>query len=350
MAKHRCLMLGAGGMAAGWIRNFFPRFADRVEIVGLVDIDDDPLTASGDFLGLPNSARFTSAAEAFKRVEADFCTIVTPPWVHEEAVMMACERGMPILSEKPISDTWDGCVRICRAVAASGVKMEVIQNYRYNPTMLTVRDVIRSGRLGSVNYIMGRFADDYREYASWGSAFRHEMPHALLVEGGVHHLDMLRNLSSSDCETIAGWEWNPEWTSFKGESNALLVLKMSNGVRASYEGNLNEAAVVTSWHHERYRVECEAGAVTIDSDDVVRVWERASGRGVKMEEVPLLSPEHDGHSWQVGEFLDWLDGGPQPDTVLADNIKSAATMFAAIVASTDNRTVNVGEMVAEAVG
>jgi predicted dehydrogenase len=347
--KYRCIMLGAGGMAGAWIRRFFEEFTDRMEIVALVDIAEDVLHSSGDLLELPKSARFTSTQDAFDKVDADFCTIVTPPWAHEEAVVLAAERGMPVLSEKPIADTWQGCTRIYQAAANAGIKMEVIQNYRYNKTMLTVRDILRSGRLGRTNYLMARFADDCRKFGSWGE-FRHKMPHSLLVEGGVHHLDMLRNLAGSDCETIAGWEWNPEWSSFDGESNALLVLKMENGVRASYEGNLNEAAVVTTWHKERYRIECESGAVSIDSDDVVRVWERAGGRGVKMEEVPLLDPQYHGHTWQINEFLDWLDGGPEPDTTIADNIKSAATMFSAIVASGDNKAVNVADMVREATG
>src|SRR5690349_17260203 len=134
---HRCLMIGAGGMAAGWIRGFFPAFSDRMRVVGLLDIREDALHASGDFLGLPTSARFTDLRSAFEAVEADFCTIVIPPAFHEEAVMHAAERRLPILSEKPIADTWDACVRIYRAVTAAGLKMQVVQNYRFTPRILT---------------------------------------------------------------------------------------------------------------------------------------------------------------------------------------------------------------------
>lgn len=347
MAKKRCLMIGAGGMAGGWIRSFFPNFKDRMEVVGLVDIKEDVLNSSGGFLELPKSARFTSGKQAFDKVEADFCVIVTPPWVHEENVLCAVEQKMPILSEKPIADTWQACINIYRAVTKAEIKMEVIQNYRYNPTMLTVRDVLRSGRLGRINTIMGRFADDYRKFGAWGE-FRHKIPHSLLVEGGVHHLDMLRNLSGGDTRYISGWEWNPLWSSFQGESNALLVLSMNNGVHAQYEGSCNEAAVCNSWHREYYRAECEHGTITVDSDLMVRVWERAEGRLNKMTEVPHLQPKYAGHTWQIDEFLTWLDGGRQPDTVLADNMKSAATMFGGIVASGDNAVVDVEDMVREA--
>ena len=71
--KLRCLMIGAGGMAGGYVRNFFPRFADRTEVVGLVDVRPEPLEQSGEFLGLPANRRFAQMEEAFATVEADFC-------------------------------------------------------------------------------------------------------------------------------------------------------------------------------------------------------------------------------------------------------------------------------------
>ena len=57
--RKRCLMIGAGGMASGWIRHFYPRFGDRHEIVALVDVNADVLNDAGDFLGLPANRRYT---------------------------------------------------------------------------------------------------------------------------------------------------------------------------------------------------------------------------------------------------------------------------------------------------
>ena len=94
-----------------------------MQVTGLVDINEAALKSSGDFLGLPDSARFTDQEEAFGNTEADFCCIVTPPAVHEQSVRLACQRGMDILSEKPIADTWEGCAAIYRTVRDAGVKM-----------------------------------------------------------------------------------------------------------------------------------------------------------------------------------------------------------------------------------
>ncbi len=345
MAKKRCLMLGGSNMAGGWIRRIWPNFSDRMEIVGLVDVKPEVLADAGDFLGLPRERRFTDMATAFDQVEADFCNIVIPPAFHKAAVLHAVRRGLPILSEKPIADTWQASLDIFRAVKASGLKMQVVQNYRYNANMLTMRQVLRGGDLGRINYIVGRFGADYREYGSWGAPFRHEIPHALLVEGGVHHFDMLRNLSGSDCLSMAGWEWNPSWSSSKGEYGNLYVMSMTNDVRASYEGSGTAAGAQHSWRKEYYRAECERGAVTVGNDSMVRIQRLKPGGGLVVEEVPPIRPRHEGHPWIAKEFLDWLDGGPTPATVIDDNLKTNAMVFAAIEASQSNQVVDVAAMV-----
>ncbi len=348
--KKRCLMIGAGGMARAWIRNFLPAFSDRLYVVGLVDIDQDVLDDQADFLALPAEARFTDYKRAFTRTDADFCIIVTPPWVHRGPVEAACRAGMHILMEKPIADSWKDVRAIYRAVQRAKVKCTVTQNYRYSPNMYTFRQVLRSGRLGQFNYLMGRFLADYRRFASWG-AFRHEIPHSLLIEGGVHHLDMLRNLAYSHCVQISGYEWNRPWSSFKGESNASYVMKMANGVVAHYEGTCSGAGQQNSWHREYYRAECEKGEVVVDSDGIVRITTRHKTTGaITTTDVPAEKTDFVGHSFVIDAHLNWLSGGPRPETALQDNIYSNATMFAAIEASTKGKTVDVEALVRQAAG
>jgi predicted dehydrogenase len=354
MAKHRALMIGAGGMAGRWARAFVPLHGDRVEIVGLVDVAEATLNATGDEIGVPRERRFGSMDEAFAAVDdADCCFVAVPPQFHEPAAVGAARKGLAVLSEKPMADTWEACGRIYKAVTASGVKMQVMQNYRFIGTTLTLKRALATMDLGRVNYVAARFAADYREWLAWGAEFRHKMRHALLLEGAVHHFDQIRNLSGGDCAYVGGWEWNPAWSTSLGEFNNLYVLSMTNGVRATYEGSGTAGGEQNTWHEEGYRVECENGSVTVGRDKVVRVHRFRRGGGLSTEEVPLVKPAHPGHvpikdqahGAVIGQFLDWLDGGPQPETVLADNIKSIAVVFAAIEASRENRMVDVAAMV-----
>jgi hypothetical protein len=98
-------MLGAGAMGSRWTREVWQPFGDRMEFAGLVDPSPAALHEAGDWLGLPPAARFTDVREAFARIDADFCCIVTPPVHHQEALELAYACGMDILSEKPMADT-----------------------------------------------------------------------------------------------------------------------------------------------------------------------------------------------------------------------------------------------------
>jgi predicted dehydrogenase len=335
-------MIGAGGQAEEWIRRILPPFADRLEIVGLVDVSLEALSASGDYLGLAQARRFTEIAAAFDGVEADLCIVSIPARFHRAAVEHAAAHAVPILCEKPLAATWEDCVAIYHAVERASVKMAVVQNYRYNAAMLAIKEVLRSGQLGRLNYIVARFLDDCREYDSWQR--RHELPHAMLMDGAAHHLDMLRNLTGSDCQHISALEWNPPWSSSKGEFCALCILGMANGIRASYEGNAVAAGEQNDWHREAYRAECEAGSVTVGLDQVVRIHRHTREGGVVSEEVPPSRLPREGHAYIVAEFLDWLDDLSVPATTLDDNMHSAAMIFGAIESAHSGQVVDVQAM------
>ncbi|MSS71739.1 MAG: hypothetical protein EXS64_09645 [Candidatus Latescibacteria bacterium] len=80
-------------------------------------------------------------------------------------------------------------------------------------------------------------------------------------------------------------------------------------------------------------------------DDVVRVYEHAQGQGMRIEEIPPVRPAHEGHNHLIDEWLNWMEGGPAPDTVLDDNLRSVAMVFGAIEASRTDSVVDVEKMV-----
>jgi len=340
----RCIVVGCGGRGSYWTNRVLANMTDQVEVVGLVDVQQEPLDQGAETHDLPESALFTDAEEALDAVEADFVLISTPPWIHEENVRQACEHDLPILMEKPVADTLEASVRIKKMVEQADLPCQIVQNYRYSPFMLAFRDAVQSGGVGRLSYVMARFAADYTPPKSWGKRFRHEMDHALLIEGSVHHFDMIRNVSGRDCTEIFGYGWIPSWADFKGNSNGLYVMKLTDDAFASYEGSCTTEGYENPWHHEYYRAECEEGAVVVGSDNIVKIL-RVDGEEEVVKQ-PVDIPEQ-GEAI-VLEFLQYLATGVPSQTALADNMKSVGMVFAAIQCDETGRPVNVNEMLAEA--
>ena len=343
MAKKRCLMIGGGGMAGGWIHNLTQHFSDRVEVVAVADVSEDTLARQKENLGLGDDALYQDYQQAVDEVDADFCGIAVPPQFHSPAAIAAMRAGLPVLSEKPIADTLEAAKAMLNVANETGLPCGIIQNYRYAPNKQELVRIREEGRLGRLQHIVGRYACDYRKDGAWGAAWRHTMDFGLLFEGSVHHFDMLRFLSGGDCETLIGFGWNPEWSSFDHFSSGIYAMRMDNGVHAVYEGNSSAAGITNCWHAEYYRAEYEDGCVEIAGGDDVTIH-RA---GQDSETYTAPGVDWNGHLHLFNEYLDWLDGGPPSETRIQDNIKSFALVIAAMETTTDGQPKNIADYLAD---
>ena len=344
MAVKTCLMIGAGGMAGGWIKTFTDSFADRIKIIGLVDVKPDILNRQAQALGLEKSQLFTDHNEACAKVKADFCGIATPPQFHVPAAVAAMKHGMPVICEKPIGDTLEAAKRMLRTSRETGLPCAIIQNYRYAANKQELVRIRDEKRLGRLQHIVGRYACDYRRYGSWGG-WRHDMDFGLLFEGSIHHFDMLRFLSGGDCETLVGFGWNPEWSSFKHDSSGFYLMRMNNGVHTVYEGNSSAAGVTNCWHQEYYRAEFEEGTVEIAGGNQITI--HRADKPPEVYEAPGVS--RFGHAHLFDEFLNWLDGGTPSVTRIEDNIKSFALVIAAMETTVDGQPKRIADYLSELV-
>ncbi|MBB5538852.1 Gfo/Idh/MocA family protein [Rhizobium giardinii] len=346
---YKVLHVGAGGFGEYWCREYLPpNIADgTIEVVGLVDINPKALEIGRKHLNLESAQCFTSAAQAFGAVDADLCTIVVPPAHHESIVDLALGRGMHILSEKPIADTMEASVRIADKVKAAGRKMGVTMSHRFDQDKSTLRAIVSNDALGPINTVSGRFAGDYRSYDSWGR-FRHEMVHPMLIEGAVHHLDIIADLAGAPCTSIYARTWKPQWAEYKGDTDVIVVMDFANGSHGVYEGSSTQATGLNSWCSEYFRVEAAFGTAILDHREI-EVFHRdpnrikqlsRHGKGQKVQLLPGVKWEN---ALLIEQFCHWLDGGPPMPTNVEDNLQSVALVFAAIESARLGQPVKVQE-------
>ncbi|HTL53769.1 MAG TPA: Gfo/Idh/MocA family oxidoreductase [Planctomycetota bacterium] len=346
----KMIQVGTGGFGGSWCKNFLPPNVKDglIEVVAAVDVNTAALKNAKDNLGLKDSQLYTDVKKALDENKADFCTVVVPPAFHEGVVDQALAHDLHILSEKPIADTLAGSLRIAEKVKKAGKKMGVTMSHRFDQDKTTLREEIKSGRHGALDYLVCRFTSQNRVFGSWGK-FRHEIPDTLLVEGAVHQLDFLADMTGSKCHAMYAQTWTPKWGEYAGDAQALVTMQFENGTRVLYEGANCNAAGLNSWGQDYIRAECEKSTLVLSRRSLEKFpfdAAKSYGTGVEGqgEKIPLLDRPKWSHAWLIEQFAAWLNGGEPMETNVEDNLQSVALVFGGIESSKTGKPVLVQKL------
>jgi predicted dehydrogenase len=332
------VVVGAGKWAHECWAPLLRTHQQHYTVRAVVDRDITRALSLSDAIGSGPVSTHVTITEALDRhSDLDAGIVVTSPEHHARVIIELADAGLHVLTEKPLIVDPADLDPLTAAVDRAGIKLAVIQNYRYQNRIQTARRILASGQLGDLHYVMARFAADYRIVGAWDVGDAHTMDDPLLIEASIHHLDMIRYLSGADITHVTAATANPAGSSFQGDSIGGLLLRLANGAFALYEATLLAAGSENRWRSERYRAECRDGSLTCDGPTLTVT----RGRDVHTLHVPDTDM-FDGHRHQVTAFAHWLTGqGPTVETTLDDNVRSISTVFAALTSTRTGMTTEV---------
>lgn len=93
--------------------------------------------------------------------EIDIIDISTPGDSHCEIAVAAAEAGKIVFCEKPIGNNLSEAEAMVAAVRKSGKPHAVFHNYRKAPAVALARDLIQSGRLGTLYHFRATYLQDW---------------------------------------------------------------------------------------------------------------------------------------------------------------------------------------------
>jgi predicted dehydrogenase len=98
---------------------------------------------------------YPSLTELFAEDKPDGVILATPNQMHAEGGLECVSAGVPVIVEKPLSDSVDTARRLVEAGEAAGVPVLTGHHRNYSPIMAKAREIISSGRLGPIVAVTG---------------------------------------------------------------------------------------------------------------------------------------------------------------------------------------------------
>lgn len=355
---HDLLLVGAGGQGFRWLTSFIPPNEEtgHVDLVGVVDPDEDALARAEEARDLPSDRFYADVDVALDDLDVDAVANVSPPKFHESVVEAAVEHDAHVISEKPIADTLEAAIRITDMIEEAGLKMGVTMSHRFRDDVRTLRRMVRSGEHGDVDYLVSRYAVNARSRGSWARDSLYDWEgYPMLVDGAVHHLDLLADVAGGECRRIHAQSWNPDWSEFDGDPNCLVTMELDNGARVTYEGSNTNAATLNGWGNEHIRAECSDATLVLDGHEIRRFGYDPEAENcvehARIEDGESIELDQQGkwaNTWLIERFAEWLDGGEAMETNVSDNLQSMALVYGAIASAEAGEPVDPQDVLDEA--
>ncbi|WP_028799496.1 Gfo/Idh/MocA family protein [Streptomyces sp. 142MFCol3.1] len=139
-------VLGAGHMGADHIRRI-DRLVSGARVAAVADPETD--RAKDAVAGIENVSVHAEAVAALDAPGVQAVLIASPGPAHEDALLAAFARGLPVLCEKPMVPESAGALRVVEAEARLGRRLAQIGFMRrYDAEYLRLKSLLDSGRLG----------------------------------------------------------------------------------------------------------------------------------------------------------------------------------------------------------
>lgn len=318
---------GAGAISEFHLRGWMAQ--KGVRVVAICDLDRDRARARAEVFGIP--AVYGDAAAMLDAERPDAVDIITPVGSHAALTLMAADRGVHVMCQKPMTPTVAEAEALIGAVG-DRVRFMVHENYRFRPHYAQVAEWVAAGRIGAPRHVrLTVRSSSMVAYPGQVPFLLDRQPYLgdfrrlLVFEVLIHHLDALRAiLGEMAVERAAVDRLSPD---LKGEDVALITLRTSTGAFVVIDANISALGYPP--------LPTDRLEIVGDRDTLVLDRNRLSV--LSADDQPVI---HDlAANYQacftntIASFVDGLRRGTPFPTDRLDNLRTLKLMEAAYVAA-----------------
>jgi predicted dehydrogenase len=142
--------LRLGFLGVGWIGRHRMKTVLDTGLAQAVAIADPSPEMAKEALMLAPDARLVSSLDDMLKDELDGVVIATPSAQHAEQSIRVLQSGMAVFCQKPLGRTVDEAQAVVDAARSADRLLCVDLSYRFTDGLRQIRELIRTGELGSV--------------------------------------------------------------------------------------------------------------------------------------------------------------------------------------------------------
>ena len=234
---------GIGIIGAGGIVNaaHLPAYRKAgFNVIGLTDQDRDKAEQTARSFEVPTV--YASVEALLGDPSVEIVDIAVPPWNQKDLVRQVTEAGKHLLCQKPLSNIYAEAVEIVEMAEASGVRLAVNQQMRWDQAVRASRSLLNRGLLGDPASAVIDISI-LTEWRAW--------PWVLTVEGldlmfhSIHYFDSMRSLFGLPERVWTSGSGYPGQAPV-GETRTITVFEYSDTFRAMVSVNHN------NWTEEQF--------------------------------------------------------------------------------------------------
>ena len=341
--RARVVIVGAGSMGAWWAREVVA--SDVAELVGVADLAEGAPQRVIDQSGAADPSAIatgTDGVELARERGADLLINPTVPLAHHPVTVQALHAGIPVLGEKPVTETLPEALSLVAHAELTGVPFMVSQSRRFFRQVRQLRSFVASH---GPTVMTSAFFSLFTEH----DGYRREQDHPLLRDMGIHAFDAARYILDADPVAVTAVGARPEWSVYRHDATVSATFEMSDGSLFAYHGTWNARGLPTWWNSE-WRIGAQRGSATWDGTGVPVLGTEDEQETERLRAAIAAedAPEPDQIAASLVEFVSALREGRTPLCEVHENLLSFAMVEAAVAAVERGERVLIDDLLEEA--
>lgn len=326
-------------LGAGRIGKVHARAVTSNPDAGLVAVADSHEAAARDI-----AEKYDCEIRTIEEIEAaddiDAVVICTPTNTHADLIERFARAGKAIFCEKPIDLSLDR-VRSCLGVVkATGAKLMIGFNRRFDPHFAAVRQAIDKGRIGEVEMVQIVSRDPSAPPADYIKSSG-----GIFCDMTIHDFDMARFVLAEEPQTVmatASVLTDPAIGTLGDFDSTSVILMTDSGKHCT----ISNSRRATFGYDQRIEVHGSKGSIAIENQRPVSI-EIATGDGY------IRPPLHDffmtryteAYAAEIAAFIAAVRDGKTPSPDGQDGMLALALALAALKSVKEGRAVKLAEII-----